>query len=125
MQVIKGKGLQIMEWTGEVYADTPAVSARTYVDVPPERLWGYVSDIHLMPGLSAELQHVEWLDGATGPRPGNRFLGRSAHEDLGNWETVSTVIDCQEPQRFSWAVGDPLRAPAGPPGRGAPGPPAG
>ncbi|WP_229899277.1 SRPBCC family protein, partial [Streptomyces capoamus] len=96
-----------MEWTGQVYADMPTVSAEMYVDAPPERLWGYVSDIHLMPELSAELQHVEWLDGATGPRAGSRFLGRSTHPALGNWQTISTVVDCEEPQRFAWAVGDP------------------
>ncbi|MER5757578.1 SRPBCC family protein [Streptomyces sp. NPDC002088] len=96
-----------MEWTGQVYADIPTVSARAYIDAPPERLWRYVSDILLMPELSAELQHVEWLDGATGPRTGNRFRGRSAHHALGNWETVSTIVDCEEPHRFAWAVGDP------------------
>lgn len=98
-----------MEWTGQIYADTPTVSAEAYIDAPPERLWGYVSDIRLMPRLSTELKHVEWLDGATGPRPGNRFLGRSAHPSLGEWETVSTVVDCEEPRCFGWAVGDPAR----------------
>ncbi|MFJ8945023.1 SRPBCC family protein [Streptomyces sp. NPDC102395] len=96
-----------MEWTGQVYADTPTVSASAYIDAPPERLWRYVSDIHLMPELSAELQHVEWLDGATGPCAGHRFRGRSAHHALGDWETVSTIVDCEEPRRFGWAVGDP------------------
>ncbi|MET9131966.1 SRPBCC family protein [Streptomyces antibioticus] len=96
-----------MEWTGQVYADTPTVSAEAYIDAPPQRLWGYVSDIHLMPRLSTELRQVEWLDGATGPRPGNRFLGRSTHPALGDWETVSTVVDCEEPHRFAWAVGEP------------------
>ncbi|MEU6553293.1 SRPBCC family protein [Streptomyces sp. NPDC046915] len=96
-----------MEWTGQVYADTPTVSAKAYIDVTPERLWGYVSDIHLMPELSVELQGVEWLDGVTGPRVGNRFRGRSAHHALGEWETVSTIVDCEEPRRFAWAVGDP------------------
>ncbi|WP_238426561.1 SRPBCC family protein [Streptomyces adustus] len=107
MQVVEGEEFEVMEWTGQVYADTPYVSAETYIDAPPECLWRYVSDIHLMPELSAELRHVEWLDGATGPRAGGRFLGRSTHPALGNWETVSTVVDCEEPRRFAWAVGDP------------------
>lgn len=96
-----------MERTGQVYADTPTVSARTYIDAPPERLWRYVSDIHLMPELSSELQRVEWLDGAAGPGTGNRFRGCNAHPALGDWETVSTIVDCEEPRRFAWAVGDP------------------
>ncbi len=96
-----------MEWTGQLYADTPTVAAQTYIEAPLERVWPLVSDIHLMPGLSAELQEVAWLDGATGPAPGHRFTGRNANAYRGPWETVSTVIECDEPRCFAWAVGDP------------------
>ena len=96
-----------MEWTGQVYADCPAVTAQTYIEAPPDRVWPLVSDIFLMPGLSAELQEVSWLDGATGPALGRRFSGRNANQYHGTWETVSTVIECDEPRRFAWAVGDP------------------
>ncbi|MEY9875575.1 uncharacterized protein YndB with AHSA1/START domain [Streptacidiphilus sp. MAP12-33] len=44
-----------MEWTGQVYADHPMVTADIYIEAPPERVWEWVSDIHLMPRLSAEL----------------------------------------------------------------------
>jgi uncharacterized protein YndB with AHSA1/START domain len=97
-----------MEWTGQVYADHPTVAAEIYIDAPPERVWAQVSDIQLMPKLSNELREVAWLGAATGPEAGNRFVGRSTHESLGSWETVSTVIDCVAPQRFTWAVGEPL-----------------
>jgi len=96
-----------MEWTGQVYADCPAVAAQIYIEAPPERVWPLVSDIFLMPGLSGELQEVGWLDGVTGPAVGCRFVGRNANEYRGTWETVSTVIECDEPGRFAWAVGDP------------------
>ena len=96
-----------MEWTGQVYADTPTVAAEIYVEAPPERVWSLVSDIFLMPGLSAELRQVEWLDGATGPALGHRFTGRSANPALGEWETVSTIVACDAPRCFAWAVGDP------------------
>jgi uncharacterized protein YndB with AHSA1/START domain len=96
-----------MEWTGQVYADTPAVAVQIYIEAPPERVWPLVSDIFLMPGLSGELQEVAWLDGVTGPAVGCRFTGRNANEYRGTWETVSTVIECDEPRRFAWAVGDP------------------
>jgi len=96
-----------MEWTGQVYADTPAVAAQIYVEAPPQRVWRLVSDIYLMPGLSAELQEVAWLGEVAGPAVGQRFTGRNANASLGNWETVSTVIECDEPRRFAWAVGDP------------------
>ena len=96
-----------MEWTGQVYADTPAVAAQTYIEAPPERVWGMVSDIFLMPELSSELREVSWLDGVAGPAVGHRFTGRNAHPAMGEWETVSTVVACDPPRCFAWAVGDP------------------
>jgi hypothetical protein len=51
---------------------------------------------------------VQWLDGpGAGPAPGRQFAGRSAHPSLGEWETVSTVVEYDAPHRFAWAVGDP------------------
>lgn len=96
-----------MEWTGQVYADTPTVSAQAYIEAAPERVWDCVSDIHLMPRLSAELQEVHWLDEATGPALGARFSGRNTHEALGDWETISTVVEYDPPRSFAWAIGDP------------------
>ncbi len=96
-----------MEWTGQVYADVPTVAVETYIAAPPRRVWDLVSDIGLMPKVSSELRSVEWLDGATGPAVGARFIGRSAHESLGSWETISTIVEYVAPQRFAWAVGDP------------------
>ncbi len=95
-----------MEWTGQVYADTPVVAAEIDIEAPPERVWPLVSDIFLMPGLSGELQEVAWLDGVTGPAVGCRFAGRNANAALGSWETVSTVVECDEPRCFAWVVGD-------------------
>jgi len=96
-----------MEWTGQVYADCPVAAAQILIDAPPERVWSLVSDIALMAELSPELQEVTWLDGATGPAVGRRFTGRNAHPAMGEWETVSTVVECDPPRRFAWAVGDP------------------
>jgi uncharacterized protein YndB with AHSA1/START domain len=96
-----------MKWTGQRYADSPAVAVAAYIDAPPERVWALVSDIYLMPRLSTELQEVEWLDGVKGPAAGRRFRGRNSHRALGNWETVSTIVACDEPHEFGWAVGDP------------------
>ncbi len=100
-----------MEWTGQLYADGPVAAAEVYIEAPPERVWSLVSDIFLMPRLSSELQEVAWLDGVTGPAAdpavGRRFTGRSAHPAMGEWETVSTITECDPPRRFAWAVGDP------------------
>jgi uncharacterized protein YndB with AHSA1/START domain len=96
-----------MEWTGQVYADSPTAAAQILIDATPERVWDLVSEIALMAELSSELQQVTWLDGVTGPAVGNRFTGRNAHPAMGEWETVSTVTECDPPHRFAWAVGDP------------------
>ncbi|GAA2474462.1 SRPBCC family protein [Streptomyces longisporus] len=96
-----------MKWTGAHYTDKPTVEVRTWIGAPPERVWALVTDIGLMPSLSDELQSVEWLDGATGPAVGARFLGRSKHPAFGEWATTSYVIEYEPQHVFAWAVQDP------------------
>lgn len=69
-------------------------------------VWVQVSDISMPTDHSAELRSVEWLDGATGPAVGNRFLGRNERDDLGTWETISTITTCDEASALEWKVGD-------------------
>jgi uncharacterized membrane protein len=96
-----------MEWTGARYADRPTVEVRVWIDAPPARVWELVSDVELMPAMSSELQSVAWLDGASGPAAGARFAGRSRHEAMGEWETISQVVELEPERTFGWAVGDP------------------
>ncbi|CAM2755431.1 cyclase [Mycobacterium intermedium] len=96
-----------MEWTGARYADTPTVEASTWIDAEPRRVWSLVSDIELMPTLSNELQSVEWVEGATGPKVGARFVGHNSHDAFGEWSTTSQILACDEAREFSWVVGDP------------------
>ena len=96
-----------MEWTGARYADMPTVEVSTWIQAPPEAVWRLVSDIGLMPGLSRELQSVEWLDGVSQPAVGARFLGRSKHDALGEWSTTSCVVEHDPCRVFAWAVEDP------------------
>ena len=96
-----------MEWTGARYADLPTVEVSTWIEAPPEHVWPLVSDIGLMPGLSRELQSVEWLDGVSQPAVGARFLGRSKHDALGEWSTTSHIVQHDPGRVFAWAVGDP------------------
>lgn len=96
-----------MEWTGARYTDKPTVEVRTWIDAPPERVWAVMTDVEAMPSMSDELESVEWLDGATGPAVGARFIGRSKHVALGEWATTSHVVECDPPRVFAWAVVDP------------------
>jgi hypothetical protein len=93
-----------MEWTGARYADKPTVEVSTWIDAVPEDVWPVVSDIALMPGMSPELQSVEWCDGAVG----REFVGRSKHDAFGDWETRSYVVEREAPRVFAWAVQDPV-----------------
>ena len=87
------------------YADGPTVEVEVVVDAPVGRVWDLVTDIGLPARFSPELINAEWLD--DGPHLGARFVGRSGHPSLGEWETTSWV-DRFEPQRtFGWAVSDP------------------
>lgn len=96
-----------VEWTGARYSDKPTVEASTWIDADPERVWSLVCDVELMPTLSNELQAVEWVDGATGPRIGARFVGHNQHDAFGEWSTTSQIVSCDEPHEFAWAVGEP------------------
>jgi len=98
-----------VEWTGARYADKPTVEVQTWIDASPKRVWELVSDVGLMPTLSDELQSIEWLDGATEPAVGARFVGYSKHQALGEWSTTSHVIECESQAVFAWAVEDPVK----------------
>ncbi len=89
------------------YADDPAVEVDTHVTAPPAVVWPLVSDIALPARFSTELVSTEWIDGATGPRAGARFAGRSQHDAIGTWQVTCTVVTCDEQRAFSWVVGDP------------------
>ncbi|GAA4861729.1 SRPBCC family protein [Actinomycetospora straminea] len=95
------------------YTDRPTVEASVHVAAPPARVWPLVRDIGVVAETSEELQEAHWLPAPDGPgegeQPGvgHRFRGRNAHPQVGEWETVSTVVECDEARRFSWAVMDP------------------
>lgn len=96
-----------MEWTGARYADCPTVEVELLIDASPDDVWALVSDPLVMPDWSGELQSVSWLDGATSGAVGRRFEGHNANPALGEWTTVSTIVECDPGRRFAWAVGDP------------------
>lgn len=96
-----------MQWTGVRYAEKPEVEVETWIAAPVETVWPLVSDINLMPSLSAELQSVEWRGGASEPAVGAAFVGHNKHEALGEWSTTSHIVEYDPPRTFAWAVENP------------------
>ncbi|MFI1968738.1 polyketide cyclase [Streptomyces cinnamoneus] len=89
------------------YADGPSVHEEVHIDAAPGRVWHLVTDIGLPARLSPELQRTGWLDGATAPEPGARFEGYNRHPLVGEWRTISRVVELEPERRFCWEVTDP------------------
>jgi uncharacterized protein YndB with AHSA1/START domain len=88
------------------YADTPTTDTEVYIDAPPSRVWGLVTDIQLIASISTELTSVRWDGDVDGPALGAKFIGSNFHKAFGAWETTSIVIDLEQPRVFAWAVTD-------------------
>lgn len=86
------------------YADCPTVTVSTEVDAPTDAVWRLVSDIALPTRFSSEVRAAEWLDGATEPALGARFVGRSAHDAIGEWSTTCIVTGFEPERLFEWSV---------------------
>src|SRR3954451_21329319 len=83
------------------YADGPSTEASIDIAAPPAAVWALVSDIQLPARFSTEFKEARWLDDEH-----RRFSGRNSHPAIGEWETVSVIVE-QEPVRvFAWAVTD-------------------
>jgi hypothetical protein len=89
------------------HADRPTVEERVDIAAPPTQVWPHVSDIGLSVGVSDELLAVAWTSGVgDAPCVGRTFVGTNANKYFGQWQTTATVIECDEPRAFAWAVGD-------------------
>lgn len=88
------------------YAAAPTVQADVLVSAPPQQLWDLVIDVERQASWSRELQHVEWLDAASGPALGACFLGHNRNDFLGPWRTVSRIVEFEPERAFSWLVID-------------------
>lgn len=89
------------------YADGPTAQAALFVDATPEAVWALVSDIQLPARFSDEFDGADFLDGATSPAVGARFVGRNHHPAAGEWETVCEIVECEPGATFGYVVGPP------------------
>ncbi|OBB17229.1 polyketide cyclase [Mycolicibacterium setense] len=86
------------------YRDQPTVEVTQVVPCDTDVAWRYVTDIELPVRNSAELKHVEWLDGADHIEVGARFRGYNRHDAFGEWQTVCEVAEVEPGRRWTWNV---------------------
>lgn len=70
---------------------------RRHVAVAPDQLYALVSDVTRTPEWSPEVIECRWLDGATGPAVGARFVARNRRRWL-TWPN-KPVVEVAEPGR--------------------------
>ena len=86
------------------YRDQPTIEVTQRVHCDIATAWEYVTDITVPARCSAELQSVEWLDGADHVEVGARFRGRNSNAAIGEWETVCQVVEVDDQRRWVWDV---------------------
>ncbi len=69
----------------------------------PDVVYAVVSDLTRMGDFSPECLGVEWLDGATGPRPGARFVGHNRRGPR-SWSLEGRVLTAERGKAFSFAT---------------------
>jgi hypothetical protein len=89
------------------FAEGPTVEVAIDIDAPIERVWPLVTDVSVPARFSSEFQGAEWIERSDEATLGAKFLGSNAHEAIGEWQTTSTIVECDECRSFAWAVSDP------------------
>jgi uncharacterized protein YndB with AHSA1/START domain len=76
------------------------------IEAPAERLYDMVADMPRMGEWSPECQQVEWLEGATGPTEGARFVGhnKTGPRGLIKWSRRGTVLTADPGREFAFAT---------------------
>jgi len=81
-------------------------SHEVVVAAPAEHIYDLVSDMPRMGEWSPECQQVEWIDGATGPAVGARFLGhnRGGPRGMLKWSRRGRVLVAEPAREFTFAT---------------------
>ena len=76
------------------------------VAAPAARIYDLVADLSRMGEWSPECQQVEWLDGATGPVEGARFVGhnRTGPRGLMKWSRRGRVLVADPGREFAFVT---------------------
>ena len=79
-----------------------------HIEAPPEKLYDIISDVTRMPELSPELASCTWLDGATGPAVGARFVAVNVAPNGRTWKNRPEVTTADRPREFAIARTEPM-----------------
>lgn len=76
-----------------------------HMDVAPQQVWEFVSDVTRVGEYSPETFEAEWLGGADGPAEGAKFRGHVKRNERGPvYWTVCRVSACEPGRVFEFQV---------------------
>ena len=81
--------------------------ASIHVAAPPADVYAVVSDVTRTPELSPEILKCVWLDGATGPAVGARFVATNRAGRL-TWKNRPVVVAAEPEREFAFARTEPF-----------------
>ncbi len=81
-------------------------SEQTVIDATPDHIYDMVADLPRMGEWSPECQRVEWVDGATGPTKGAKFVGhnRTGPKLLIRWSRHGRVLAADRGREFAFVT---------------------
>lgn len=74
-----------------------------HIDASPEVVYGLISDVTRTPEFSPEIKRCTWLDGATGPAPGARFVAVNEAGRGPAWRNRPVVITAEPGREFTFS----------------------
>ena len=81
--------------------------ASALVAAAPEDVYSFVADVTRTPELSPEILACAWLDGATGPAVGARFVATNKAGRL-RWNNRPVVVTAEPGREFAFARTEPF-----------------
>jgi uncharacterized protein YndB with AHSA1/START domain len=82
------------------------VAVALAVPIPRERMWDLITSVGRIGEWSPEATGGDWCDGAQGPAPGARFIGRNRFPNGFESMVTCVVTEAERPNVFAWSVLD-------------------
>jgi uncharacterized protein YndB with AHSA1/START domain len=75
------------------------------IDAPVDRVWSVIADVSRIGEFSPECHTAEWIEGATRPDIGARFVGSNRLGER-EWDRACTITELETEHTFAYTVGD-------------------